>query len=154
MAPSELLGYWLAVGTHSCLKEVLQQSWNYNSKGMPLSYSHWLRDSCKLVAPVVFSQKIMLKLCALLAFVAGVSLVADLQIPRPESHRKSMGLHERESCGLQSTLAKHLKVLICDVWVTDIPIEYCKSLIHSMPCRIQMVLKKGLQTKYRPDTNV
>jgi transposase len=44
---------------------------------------------------------------------------------------------------------EHLKAIITEVWVREITEEYCKRLIHSMPDRIQQVLKnKGGHTKY------
>jgi hypothetical protein len=47
------------------------------------------------------------------------------------------------------TSENDLKDVIKHVWATEITSEYCKTLVHSMPSRINVVLKnKGYPTKY------
>lgn len=50
-----------------------------------------------------------------------------------------------KNCSNVEELKNHLKM----IWVTDISVELCQSLVMSMPRRIQAVLKnKGYNTKY------
>jgi len=44
---------------------------------------------------------------------------------------------------------KDLKDILRHVWVTEISLEYCKTLVHSMPSRIKAVIKNhGHPTRY------
>ena len=47
------------------------------------------------------------------------------------------------------TSAKDLKMAIKCIWPQTITAEYCKHLVHSMPCRLQAAIQnKGGHTKY------
>ena len=49
----------------------------------------------------------------------------------------------------QPTSAKHLCKIIKEVWVMEMTPAYCQTLIHSMPSRIEAVIKNGGgHTKY------
>ena len=49
----------------------------------------------------------------------------------------------------QPSNAEALRMAIKEVWVKEIMPEYCESLVHSMPRRLQAVIKvKGGHTKY------
>ena len=49
----------------------------------------------------------------------------------------------------QPTSTKHLCEMITLVWVTEITRAYCQALVHSMPSRIEAVIKnRGGHTKY------
>ena len=60
-----------------------------------------------------------------------------------------MGNTEKKVADKHLIIAKDLELEIKLIWTQKIVAEYCKYLVHSMPCRLKAVIKsKSKHIKY------